>query len=225
MLLLVTAPPSPFGRKVAVALHEKQLAFDVAYDLPWDAGARAAELNPFEQVPVLIAEDGERVFDSSFILEWIEATFPERPLLPQAPAPRLEARKRQMLSERLMLIAQSLVLETYREAPSQAWIDRQQRKITAGLAALDAEYRGREVADAERLDLGDIAAGATLLMFEFMVEAGLSPPRDEFRWRGRHDALARLGRALETRPSFQQTLPSTMAVDLDATMGQARAKG
>ena len=208
-----------------MALREKGIAYEVAYDLPWDAGARAPELNPFEQVPVLIADDGERVFDSAFILEWIETNHPSAPLIPQDGQARLQARKRQMLGERLMLIAQSLVLEPYRQAPSQAWRDRQSRKITAGLCALDAEYQGRDVTGAERLDLGDIATGTTLLMFEFMVDAGLSPPRDEFVWRGRHEALTRLGRALETRESFKQTLPSTMAVDLDVTMGRATATG
>lgn len=208
-----------------MALREKGIAYEVAYDLPWDAGARAPELNPFEQVPVLIADDGERVFDSGFILEWIEINHPTAPLLPQDGQARLQARKRQMLGERLMLIAQSLVLETYREAPSQAWLERQSRKITAGLRALDAEYQVRDVSGAERLDLGDIATGATLLMFEFMVEAGLSPTRDEFVWRGRHGALTRLACALETRESFKQTLPSTMTVDLDATMGRATATG
>lgn len=35
MYKLVNAGPSPYGRKVAVALHEKGLPFETIYDLPW----------------------------------------------------------------------------------------------------------------------------------------------------------------------------------------------
>ncbi|HEX3057447.1 MAG TPA: glutathione S-transferase family protein [Gaiellaceae bacterium] len=43
-------------------------------------------------VPVLVAEDGEVVYDSPAILEWIEARNPEPPLLPRDPARRAEVR-------------------------------------------------------------------------------------------------------------------------------------
>jgi len=43
-------------------------------------------------VPVLVAEDGEVVYDSPAILEWLEARHPEPPLLPHDPARRAEVR-------------------------------------------------------------------------------------------------------------------------------------
>jgi len=43
-------------------------------------------------VPVLVAEDGEVVYDSPAILEWLEARHPEPPLLPREPARRAEVR-------------------------------------------------------------------------------------------------------------------------------------
>jgi len=43
-------------------------------------------------VPVLVAEDGEVVYDSPAILEWLEARHPEPPLLPRDPARRAEVR-------------------------------------------------------------------------------------------------------------------------------------
>ena len=43
-------------------------------------------------VPVLVAEDGEVVYDSPAILEWIEARHPDPPLLPRDPARRAEVR-------------------------------------------------------------------------------------------------------------------------------------
>ena len=43
-------------------------------------------------VPVLVAEDGEVIPDSPAILEWIEARYPDPPLLPRDTARRAEVR-------------------------------------------------------------------------------------------------------------------------------------
>ena len=43
-------------------------------------------------VPVLVAEDGEVIPDSPAILEWIEARYPDPPLLPRDAARRAEVR-------------------------------------------------------------------------------------------------------------------------------------
>lgn len=40
-LRLINAHPSPYGRKVAIALREKGIAYDVQYDEPWGNGNRA----------------------------------------------------------------------------------------------------------------------------------------------------------------------------------------
>ncbi len=52
------------------------------------------ELNPLSQVPVLeLEEDGKlfRLTQSMAIIEYLEERFPERPLLPAAPADRARA--------------------------------------------------------------------------------------------------------------------------------------
>ena len=35
MYRLINARPSPYGRKVAIAMHEKGLPFETLFDLPW----------------------------------------------------------------------------------------------------------------------------------------------------------------------------------------------
>ena len=44
--LLIVATPSPFARKVRVAMLEKGVAFDVEVDNPWNPGSQAARHNP-----------------------------------------------------------------------------------------------------------------------------------------------------------------------------------
>lgn len=216
---LINARPSPFGRKVAIVLLEKGLPYQVRYDMPWGEGTCTPEFSPLEQLPILLTETGEAIYDSSYIVNWLEQCHPAPALLPAERVARLEAQQRQLLGERLMEIAQNLIFELHRPEPSVSWVARQTRKVLGGLAALERHYALRNASNPEGFDLGDIAVGTTLLLFEFAVEAGLSPPTDALVWRGRSPALTRFLEVLEHRPSFVATRPQNMEVNLGATIG------
>ena len=215
---LINARPSPFGRKVAIALIEKGLDYKVQYDVPWGNETCTPEYSPLEQLPILIEEDGHCIYDSVYILEWLERRFPKPALLPSGTDAILEAKLRQLLGERLMEVFQSLVFELHRPDPSTPWIGRQERKLKGVFAELDRIVEGRVVADDQPVDLGDIAVATTLLVLEFSVPAKLCPDIDSIRWRGRYPNLARYVSALATRPSFVATVPQPMDVDLSATV-------
>ena len=85
---LINARPSPYGRRVAIVLIEKGLDYEVTYDVPWGSDTCTPEHSPFQQLPILISPDGEGLYESSYILEWLEAKYPEPPLLPAGPRPR-----------------------------------------------------------------------------------------------------------------------------------------
>ena len=53
---LFTATPSPFARKVSVALLEKGIPFETVIDLPWNADSQAPNLNPLGKIPILLLE-------------------------------------------------------------------------------------------------------------------------------------------------------------------------
>ena len=108
-LTLINARPSPFGRKVAIALEEKGIDYTVRYDVPWGEETCTPQFSPLEQLPILILPDGEHVYDSSYILTWLEARYPQPALLPVDTECRLQAQLRQLLGERLMEVAQSLI--------------------------------------------------------------------------------------------------------------------
>lgn len=215
---LVNARPSPFGRKVAIVLIEKGLAFETRYDVPWSEGTCTPQYSPLEQLPILIAGEGEHVYDSTFILEWLERRFPSPALLPAPIDDLLFAKLLQTLGERLMEIAQGMVFELQRPEPSQAWLDRQSRKIRGGLGELERLVEGRRVRDSDAITLGDIAVATTLLIWEFMVKAGFSPDAEEFRWRGLYPNLTDFVASMEERPSFVRTRPTSMEVDLKANV-------
>jgi glutathione S-transferase len=215
---LINARPSPFGRKVAIAMIEKGIAYNVRYDVPWGKQTCTPEFSPLQQLPILVTEQGENIYDSTYILEWLEARYPSPSLLPADVDRRLAAKKRQLLGERLMEVAQSLIFELHRPDPSSAWVERQTKKIFGALTELERLQSEHRVSANGSIDLGDIAIGTTLLLFEFVVVAGLSPPIDALLWRGRYARLTQFIVQLEKRPSFATTVPQPMDVDLQATV-------
>ena len=213
---LINARPSPFGRKVAIALIEKGLDYTVQYDVPWGTGTCTPDYSPLEQLPILVTEAGENIYDSVYILDWLEAKYPQPALLPDGVDARLDAKLRQLLGERLMEVAQAIIFELHRPEPSAAWIERQTRKLPRVLDELERQYAARGTP--ATIDLGDIAVATTLTIFEFAVRAGLTKPIDALVWRDRYPALTAFVDAIEHRPSFAATVPQPMDVDLQATV-------
>lgn len=106
MIELLEHPLSPYAQKIKIALAEKGVAFSLATPDAIGSGStpeafRAA--NPRGEVPVLFV-DGQPIFDSTIILEFVEDAYPEPRLLPRDPMARAKAR---MIEE---------VLDTHYEA-------------------------------------------------------------------------------------------------------------
>ena len=80
MLKLISATPSPFARKVRVALMEKDIPFDLITVNPWNANERVHPHNPLGKIPVLITDPGKSIYESSYILDWQRFISPSPPL-------------------------------------------------------------------------------------------------------------------------------------------------
>jgi glutathione S-transferase len=216
MYRLVNARPSPYGRKVAVALHEKGVQFENLFDLPWAEAVETRRHSPLEQLPILLVDGEDPVFDSSLILQWLELRHPMPALLPAKADERIAALRLQTVGERLMEIAQSLIFEHFRPQPSEQAIERATRKLHSGVAYADQLVAAASVPQpSEPIQLGQIALGTTLAVWEFVVAEGMSPPIDALVWRDR-TTLRDLVEALEKRPSFVATQPRSMRVDIQA---------
>lgn len=205
---LLIARPSPFARKVRVALIEKGLPFETLMDNPWLADAQAGLHNPLAKVPVLFAADGSTVYDSRVIVEYLEAIAPAPPLLPAAPAERVAARQIEALADGVCDAVVLIVLERARPAAMQSadWITRQRAKVAAGVAAVERQQvgRAREGGDwlvGGALGLADIAVGC--------MTGYLDVRLPEFDWRAASPQLKALHERLDARESFHTTRPAT----------------
>jgi len=201
MYTLLSATPSPYARKVRIALAEKGIPFALVTEVPWDATTATPRHNPLEKLPVLILPDGGSVYESHHILEWLEAKHPEPALVPAEVDGRLAARRIEVLSDGICDAFVLFFFERQRapDHQSAAWIARQRRKIDGGLAALAKLAGTREFLVGERFGLADIAAGTVLRYLDVRFP--------ELPWRARYPNLAAFSDAPEQRPSFRLTVP------------------
>lgn len=84
---------SPACRKIRLALNEKGLKYDLAVEKEWERREAFLSLNPAGEVPVLEDENDIVVSDSQAIIEYLEETYQDTPLLPKEPKDRAEIRR------------------------------------------------------------------------------------------------------------------------------------
>jgi glutathione S-transferase len=197
---LISATPSPYARKVRIALAEKGIPFELLTEVPWNDDTSLPRFNPLEKLPVLIPDDGPPVYHSSYIMEWIERRHPTPPLLPRDDDGILEHKRVEVIADGVCDAFLLVFFEKMRPAEHQSapWIARQMRKVDGGIAELSRTVGENEHA-AGAFGLADIAAGCVLGYLDVRF-----PDLD---WRGRHPNLDRYTSALFQRPSFQTTMP------------------
>ena len=198
---LISATPSPYARKVRIALAEKNIPFELLTEVPWNQDTTVPQHNPLEKLPVLLLDDGTTVYESSYILEFLERRYPVPPLLPPDDDGILAAKKLDVLANGIcdavvLVFFERLRPEAHR---SQPWMDRQLRKVHGGVAELARLLGDRRYAVGDAFGLGDIAAASALGYLEVRFS--------EFDWRGQYPSLGRYMDGLMQRKSLRDTMP------------------
>ena len=200
MFRLISATSSPYARKVRIALTEKALPFELITEVPWHNTTQTPKYNPLEKLPVLLTPDGDSIYESSYILQYLELKYPDPPLLPPDIDGLLAARKLEVLCDGICDAFVLIFFERMREnGRSAVWLERQQRKIDNGLEELARLIGPRRWAVGDQLGLGDIATGTLLAYFDIR-----NPALD---WRKRHPNLAAYCDRLAQHPSFRSSVP------------------
>ncbi len=203
---LISATPSPYARKVRIALAEKGIPFEMITEVPWNQDTSIPRFNPLEKLPVLLLDDGGSVYESSHILEWLETKHPTPALFPADADARLEAKRLQVLADGVCDAVVIILFERMRPAgkQSQPWLERQLRKVRGGVREIARSVGKREFAVGDRFGLADVAVGSLL--------GYLSLRFAEFEWRAQYPDLAAYSARLETRPSFRATIPAPQTI-------------
>ena len=207
MLRLVSATPSPFARKVRIALIEKGVPFKLVTDVPWNDDTVVGDFNPLEKLPILITERDGIVCDSTLIIDYLETAYPEPALLPRDPKLRLAAKSIEVLQNG---ICDAVVLTFFerqraKEAQSTQWLARQRRKVERGTAALASQLAGRDYFVGGAFTLADIAAVCALGYLDLRLP--------DFEWRPLHPGLAAWFDRISERESFRSTMPAANVIN------------
>jgi glutathione S-transferase len=196
---LISATPSPYARKVRIALAEKGIPFELVTEVPWNNDTSLPLYNPLEKLPVLLTDDGGSVYESSHILDWIERKYPQPALVPSDDDGYLEAKRVQVVADGACDALVLSFFERARPEPSAAWLARQMRKVEGGLGDLARTLGDRGFMVRDSFGLGDIATGCVLGYLEVRFP--------DMLWRERFAVLARFADRMAERASFRDTVP------------------
>ena len=201
MMKLLSSPASPYGRKVKITALMKGVTDQISVE-KIDTGILKNEAlhreNPLAKIPVLILEDGMRIYDSHVICEYLDILKPEPHLFPAGGRERIDTLVRGALGDGILDAALLLVYEgRYRPAEMrvQNWVDRLQLKIDQSLGELEKsppQWTGTP-------DYGHITIACALGYLDF---------RHQGVWRADHPKLVTwLNKFAAAVPAFAATTP------------------
>lgn len=201
---LFAGPASPFVRKVRIVILELGLEdqVDIVMTKPAERAEVLPPLNPLVKIPVLITADGESVYDSSVICEYLAALNPKVPLYDLRDRkgellPPWRISKLAALGDGIAEAAVNIGAERRRDIAQQssAYIERQRTKIAQGIAALEPEvvHLGTQVT------VPGIAVACGLGQVEFL--------EIDQTWRVRHPLVSDWHQWFADRSSYIKTSP------------------
>jgi glutathione S-transferase len=191
---------SPYTRKVRIVLEEKHIPYEYVRARAAAPGSPVPQYNPLAKVPVLVTEDGEAIYDSPVIVEYLDGLAREPALVPAGFKRRIDVKRWEALGDGVT-DAVVLVSHDREKVQSAEWHQRQRLKIERGLAAMAQDLGEREFCYGSAFSLADIAAGYAVGYMDLVL-----PDTD---WRAAHPNLARLAERLSQRESFRKTLPQS----------------
>lgn len=199
---LVGSTTSPFSRKVRICFIEKEIPYSLLLEDGWNVNTKLHEINPLGKIPCLLLSNGNSIFDSSVIADYIDGMSAINPLLPQLNVEKAQVKSMEALADGLLdaaiLVRRERMFRSTAEQ-SQAWIERQLSKVHLSLNYLSDSIGTFEYCNLNKFTLSDIAIGCALDWLDFRLP--------EINWRTDHPNLDIYFSNLVLRPSFLSTDP------------------
>ncbi len=199
---------SPYARKVRIVAAEKHIEVTLEEVVLSAPDCPVKQHNPLGKVPVLVLPDGDSLYDSRVIVEYLDNRTPLAHLIPQDVSAKVKVRRWEALADGVCDAAVATILEQRKSAEHQdaAFIERQMSKVTSGLKVLNEDLGKSEGVGKSNwcvngtFSLADVAVGCTLgylkLRFGGVINLAAEYPN-----------LERLQVALLKRPSFKDSMP------------------
>ena len=198
MMILRSSPPSPFGRKIKLAIGILGLDKEVTVEKadPTDAKDSIRKQNPLGKIPALIIENGTVLYDSPVILDYLDHRAGGDKIIPKDSSARIAALTLQALCDGILDAGILLVYEgRWRPAEKHEpkWIEHQRGKVQRALDVLETAPPKLDAIP----NVGQITLACAL---------GYGDLRFEGKWRESHPRLVKWLDEFAARvPAFEQT--------------------
>ena len=198
-MILRSAPASPFGRKCRLSTYILGLKdkIEITRANPYDPEDSIRQENPLGKIPILILDDGSRIYDSRVICEYLDSLAGGSQLFPEGDA-HWGALTLQALCDGML---DASILQVYEkrlrpeERRHQDWVDYQREKVQRGLNWLETNTPQMN----PRPHIGDITLACVLGYLDFRFDGA---------WRDGHMNLAAwLEEFAKATPAFGETKP------------------
>lgn len=192
---------SPYARKVRVVAAEKRIEIEMVAVVLSEPDCPVNDYNPLGKIPVLVLDDGESLFDSRVIVEYLDNRTPLAHLIPQDHSLKIWVRRWEALADGVCDAAVAALMESRRPENLQdaAVITKQLGKVQRGLKALSDDLGDSKWCVNETFSLADIALGCLLGYLDLRYQ--------DINWQQQYPNLARHYAALMKRASFMETAP------------------
>jgi glutathione S-transferase len=199
---LIGSLTSPYVRKVRIVFFEKKVDVDLEIENVWAPDTKITNHNPLGKVPCLVLDDGEAIYDSRVIAEYVDTLSPVGKLIPTESRERATVKTWEALADGIKDAGILARLEATLRPPEQqspVWVDRQIGKIKAALEQMSRKLGENSWCHGNQMTLADIAVGCALgyLLFRF----------PNIAWQAQYPNLDTLYQKLAQRPSFVETAP------------------
>ncbi|AMS15611.1 glutathione S-transferase [Pseudomonas chlororaphis] len=196
-------PASPYVRKVMVLLHETgqldRVALQASQLTPVNPDTTLNQDNPLGKIPALRLADGNVLYDSRVILDYLDQQHVGNPLIPREGSARWRRLTLAALADGILDASVLIRYELALRAPEkhwEQWLDGQRDKIRRALAVLEADA----IAElASHFDIASIGVACALGYLDFR--------HPDLRWRETQPQLAAWYAEVSRRPSMLATQP------------------
>ena len=188
---------SPYVRRVAVTLRLYGFEFEHVALSVFRHQEEMRKMNPMMKVPMLVLDNGEKLADSSFILDYLDGEVaPEKRLIPSAGPER--RRVQQHCASALLTVEKAVQIvydTTLRPAEFSyaPWVERCRGQMHTGFEMLEAMPPAKALSGG-LLTQGDVTAAVVMRFVRHVLPAEVPA--------GRYPNLDRLSAHCESLPAF-----------------------
>ncbi len=184
---------SPYARKARVIALEKGINLELVDENLQTKSTRLLDANPLGKVPTLILDNGDTVYDSPVICQYLDGLHDKNIMIPQNSQARLKVLKWEAFADDLMTGAINVYMEKVRHPQDfhKSFVESQQKNICNAYA-----YIEKHLDDLKEFNLASVAIASAIGYIHFRlpylkVDGKLAQWFDE----------------INKRPSMQQTAP------------------